>query len=262
MTVVCSIALLAHAPAAAVVSTNPDRSSAMLQVIKGSVTVNGSAVQSSSITYQGDKIETGDDSHANVTQKGSVISVASRSAIVYDTAIVRLERGEATVGTRDEYHGRIKNLTVTPSSDQTQYRMEMKGCEIRVTALKGSVFVDDGKNTVLLKQGKYIRKLNESRVRVRQDEGEGDAALFVRLTPSSQLAPSPTDKDHSENNVVCPAMFPSSQGPGIGIGRGLAGIPYWAWAAGGGGISAVAANLLKGGDTGSTSPAPISPSAP
>lgn len=263
--VVCPITLLAQSSAAAVVSTNPDGSSAMLQVIKGNVTVNGSAVQSSSIAYRGDKIETEGDSYANITQRGSVISLASRSAIVYDAGIVRLERGEVTVGTKGEYHGRLKNLTVTPSSNQTQYRMMMQGCEIRITALKGSVFVDDGKNTVLLNHGKYIRKLNESRVRVRQDEGDGDDALFVRLTPSSQLPPSPTDKDHSKNQEECPAILPSYQEPGTILTRGVAGIPLWAWAAGGGSVYAVGANLLKGGSPSSTSGSaatPISPSAP
>jgi hypothetical protein len=254
MTVVCPVALIAQ-----------DTNSAVLQV-NGSVTVNGSSVQSSSVIYSGDKVETGNDSSATITQKGSVISVASNSRVIYDKGIVRLERGEVIIGTQNQFHGRIKNLTVTPPSSRARYRMVLELCQVRITTLEGGVMVDDRKDTVLLKKDKTIRKVNKSDLKVRENENGEDKEVAqeevsVQQPPSTLLAPSPTDKDHSENGVGCPALYlPPGPEPGVaaaGSGVPSIKIPAWVWVAGvAGGGAAAAGALLGGGGT------PITPSAP
>jgi hypothetical protein len=252
LTVICPVTLMAQ-------EANP----AMLQV-KGSVTVNGSSVQSSSVIYSGDKIETGDDSSANITQQGSVISVASNSRVVYDKGIVRLERGELIVGTQSQYHGRIKNLTVTPPSKRARYRMVIGLCEIRITALEGSVMVDDQKDTALLRKDRTIRKVNKSDLKVRAEEGQEDKEaaleeLSAQQPPSTLLPPSPTDKDHSESGKGCPALLLPPPGPEPGVAATAArSIPPWVWVAGAAGGTAAAAGVLLGG----SGPAPITPSVP
>jgi hypothetical protein len=241
---VCPIALIAQ-----------DKTSAVLQA-QGNVTVNGSSVQASSVTYGDDKIETGKASSAHITQKDSVVSVAGDSRIVYNRDAVQLERGEAVVGTRSQYRGRIKNLTVSPTSKKSRYRMTLERCEIRITALAGSVQVDDGKHTLLLEQGKTLRRLNEPHISLREDEKEVAREESPGSQPPSTPSPAPTGTNRSASEYSCPALLlPHTPGPGVAVGNGIS---RWIWFAGTAGPAAWGGILLANFGT----QAPLTPSAP
>jgi hypothetical protein len=257
VTLVCPLALLAQ-----------DGKSGMLQV-KGNVAVNGSQVRSSSVTYVGDRIETGDDSSANLTQKGSLISIASNSRVIYDSEVLRLERGEVIVGTQKQYRGRIKNLTVTPTEKKNKYRLILEHCEIRITALQGEVFVDDGKDTVLLREGKTIRRVNKEFLRVHEKEKDQEAEWeyqSFQQPPSKLMCSSPTDKDHSDNGECCPAILPAMVvpwGPVPGVAAAAAStVPAWVWAAGAAGAGAAATGVMLGTGASGGSHQPLTPSSP
>lgn len=150
---VISILMIVALPAAI---TLADTHAAMAYV-KGSASVNGKPVSESVAVFSGDAIQTGAQSAASISLKGSSILVTENSSVTFRDSEVAVTSGSAQVRTSKGMTARAASISVTPASAKlVAYEVTLRAGEVRITAVNGSLAISDGKSTTLLESGKSI----------------------------------------------------------------------------------------------------------
>lgn len=148
-----SILMMVALPLAA---TLADTNAAMAY-IQGSASVNGQPVSHSVAVFPGDSIQTGAQSAASISLKGSSVLVTESSSVTFRDSEVAVTSGSAQVRTFKGMSARVASISVTPASAKpVAYEVSRRGQEVRITAVQGSLAVSDGKVTTLLESGKSI----------------------------------------------------------------------------------------------------------
>lgn len=149
-----------------------DASPAMLRSA-GPVKVNGNAVESSSIAYVGDRIQTGSNASATIAVKGGIVSLAGDSEVVYAGKAIQMRQGRALISTQKRLDGRLDKLTISPASTYAKFQMTRGDGKMTVAALEGSLSVTDGRDTVVLTPGNSLmRAVSDDSSQTSSDDSE------------------------------------------------------------------------------------------
>jgi hypothetical protein len=125
----------------------------------GTTSVNGRAVTSTSAVYPGDTIQTGANSSAIISIKGSTVRLGGNSAAVYGKDAVEISNGAARVTTSKQLPLRYQTLTITPADRaNTEMFVGEEAGDYVIAALHNPLSITDGKHTVVLPAGKSIKK--------------------------------------------------------------------------------------------------------
>ncbi|HXJ89279.1 MAG TPA: hypothetical protein VMS18_20850 [Candidatus Binatia bacterium] len=131
-----------------------DSNAAMLYT-SGHAWVNGTHVpRPSSAIFSGDLLQTRADAVANINQPGSTVQVLADSLVQFEGTSVKIDHGAVRVSTSKLMATTAGDVTIVPTSnDWTEFNvMDIDGT-VRISARKGDVTVNDGKETVTLAQG-------------------------------------------------------------------------------------------------------------
>jgi hypothetical protein len=127
--------------------------------LKGSVWTNGTPARDGSAIALGEKVQTGQDSFANLsTRAGDSIVVAGNSTAFYGRDSVRLESG-AVVLTGRNVKVEVADMTASSTKNaNAQILVHSDSNKIEIAAVKGSVTVRDGGKDTVLPEGKVMTK--------------------------------------------------------------------------------------------------------
>jgi hypothetical protein len=136
----------------------------------GAAWINGTYVpRASSAIFFGDLLQTRSDSVANINEQGSAITVLADSLITFQGASLDIEHGGVSVSTSKSVSTTAGDVKVTPTSNAwTEFNVTDLDGKVRISAKKGDLNVNDGKQTVLLAQGQETTRDDSS-----NDEQEG-----------------------------------------------------------------------------------------
>ncbi len=131
-----------------------DSSAAMLHT-NGAAWVNGTHVpRASSSIFFGDLLQTRSDSMANINEPGSSITVLSDSLIQFEGASLDIQHGGVMVSTSRGVSTTAGDIKVSPASNSwTEFNVTDVDGTVRISARKGDLTINDGKQTVTLAQG-------------------------------------------------------------------------------------------------------------
>ena len=131
-----------------------DSNAAMLHT-NGAAWVNGAHVpRSSGAIFTGDLLQTRSDSVANINQPGSSITVLADSLVQFQGSFLDIQHGGVTVSTSKSVATTAGDVKVTPVSNSwTEFNVSDVDGTVRISARKGDLSINDGKQTVLLAQG-------------------------------------------------------------------------------------------------------------
>jgi len=133
-----------------------DASSAML-IASGDVTVNGSPIERATAVFPGDKVHTGPNASARVTNQGSSVTVAGNSSLVFSKSFVNVLCGTALVATNRGMAVRVSNLLVQPArGEQTRFQITQNEGQLQIIAREGTLAIDNGAATTSLQPGRML----------------------------------------------------------------------------------------------------------
>jgi len=129
--------------------------SAAMLYTSGHAWVNGSHVpRSSSAIFSGDLLQTRSDSIANINQPGSTVQVLSDSLVQFEGGSVKIDHGAVRVSTSKLMATTAGEVKVTPASNVwTEFNVTDVDGTVRISARKGDLTINDGKETVTLAEG-------------------------------------------------------------------------------------------------------------
>jgi len=140
-------------PASLVVA---DATSAML-IASGDVTVNGSPIERATAVFPGDKVHTGPNASARLTNQGSSVTVAGNSSLVFSKSFVNVLCGSALVATNRGMAVRVSNLLVQPArGEQTRFQITQNEGQLQIIAREGTLAIDNGAATTSLQPGRML----------------------------------------------------------------------------------------------------------
>ena len=140
-------------PASLVVA---DATSAML-IVSGDVTVNGSPIERATAVFPGDKVHTGPNASARLTNQGSSVTVAGNSSLVFSKSFVNVLCGSALVATNRGMAVRVSNLLVQPArGEQTRFQITQNEGQLQIIAREGTLAIDNGAATTSLQPGRML----------------------------------------------------------------------------------------------------------
>ncbi len=147
-----------------------DSNAAMLHT-NGTAWVNGAHVpRSSAAIFYGDLLQTRSDSIANINQPGSTITVLADSLVQFQGSSLDIQHGGVTVSTSKSVATTAGEVKVTPASNVwTEFNVSDVDGTVRISARKGDLTINDGKQTVLLAQGQDTTRDDSSD----NDNGKG-----------------------------------------------------------------------------------------
>ncbi len=120
----------------------------------GYATLNGKAIPESSAVFSGDRIQTTDKSAVTLSTKGTSVVLGAGTLVLYGGERVDIEMGNAVIATTKGMSIRAGELTITPAQGgSAKYQVARTNKTVQVTALEGSVAINDGKKMVLVKSG-------------------------------------------------------------------------------------------------------------
>ena len=131
-----------------------DSNAAMLYT-NGAAWINGTHVpRNSSAIFYGDLLQTRSDSVAKISEAGSSITVLADSLVTFEGASLDIDHGGVSVSTSKSVSTTAGDVKVTPASNSwTEFNVTDLDGKVRISAKKGDLNVNDGKETVLLAQG-------------------------------------------------------------------------------------------------------------
>jgi len=133
-----------------------DASSAML-IASGDVTVNGSPIERATAVFPGDKVHTGPNASARLTNQGSSVTVAGNSSLVFSKSFVNVLCGTALVATNRGMAVRVSNLLVQPArGEQTRFQITQNEGQLQIIAREGTLAIDNGAATTSLQPGRML----------------------------------------------------------------------------------------------------------
>ena len=146
-----------------------DTNAAMLYT-NGAAWINGTHVpRASSAIFSGDILQTRSDSVANINEAGSSITVLADSLVTFEGSSLDIDHGGVTVTTSRSVATTAGDVKVTPASNSwTEFNVTDVDGKVRISAKKGDLNVNDGKETVLLAQGQETTRDDSS-----SDEQDG-----------------------------------------------------------------------------------------
>jgi hypothetical protein len=140
-----------------------DSNAAMLHT-NGAAWINGAHVpRSSAAIFYGDLLQTRSDSVANINQPGSSITVLADSLVQFQGSSLDIQHGGVTVSTSKSVATTAGDVKVTPASNAwTEFNVSDVDGTVRISARKGDLTINDGKQTVLLAQGQETTRDDSS----------------------------------------------------------------------------------------------------
>jgi hypothetical protein len=133
-----------------------DATSAML-LVSGDVTVNGSPIERATAVFPGDKVHTGPNASARLTNQGSSVTVAGNSSLVFSKSFVNVLCGSAMVATNRGMAVRVSNLLVQPArGEQTRFQITQNEGQLQIIAREGTLAIDNGAATTSLQPGRML----------------------------------------------------------------------------------------------------------
>jgi hypothetical protein len=117
---------------------------------QGNVTVNGTKVDNTTTIFAGDKVQTADNSMANIAAQGTMVQLSPNSSAIFSDKALDLGCGSALVTTSLGQVVRVAGVTITPAAQgTTKFEVSQGAGALKISAKEGSVIVDDGaKHTV------------------------------------------------------------------------------------------------------------------
>ena len=133
-----------------------DATSAMLNAT-GSVSVNGSPIERATAIFPGDKVQTGPNSMATLTNEGSSVTVPGNSSLVFSRSFVNVLCGTAMISTRRGMSVRVSNLLVQPARGaQARFQITQNEGQLQIIAREGTLAIDNGATTSSLQAGRML----------------------------------------------------------------------------------------------------------
>lgn len=125
---------------------------------KGTVWTNGSPARDGSAIAVGDKIQTGEESFANLsTRPGKSIVITENSIAFCDDNGVRLESGAAVL-VGQNLTAEVAGMTASSEGTNSQFIVHADSAKVEFAAVKGTVTLRDGDKQTKLPEGKVLTK--------------------------------------------------------------------------------------------------------
>lgn len=105
----------------------------------GVILVNGTPIPNTSALLPGDIVETGKESSATISRKGTLVQVRPDSRIVYRGDTIEVQSGSANIGTTAGVSGVVNTLRAVPDSTHVRFELSRLGDCIRLAVEEGSV---------------------------------------------------------------------------------------------------------------------------
>ncbi len=120
----------------------------------GASWLNGASVEHASAIFPGDTVQTNPGAILKIDSAGSTVTVLSDSLVKFEGDFASVEHGSAKLKTSNSMSAHAGIVTVTPvSSTPTEYQVASAEGIVKVTAIKGSLSLNNGSETTTLKQG-------------------------------------------------------------------------------------------------------------
>jgi hypothetical protein len=120
------------------------------------VLVNGKQAQGRQAVMQGDTVQNNDTNVAILSVPGATISVGAHSSIVYQNDTIQVTGGAANLKTQSPMTARYGEITVRPTTTDTQFVVgEISGKRV-IAAVHGSLKVSNGSYEFTLPEGKAL----------------------------------------------------------------------------------------------------------
>jgi hypothetical protein len=133
-----------------------DVSSAMLNA-SGNVSVNGAPIQRATAIFPGDKVQTGANAIATLTNAGSSVTVPGNSSLIFSRTVVNVLCGSALVSTNRGMSVRVANLLVQPARGaQARFQVTQSENQLQIIAREGTLAIDNGATTSSLQAGRML----------------------------------------------------------------------------------------------------------
>lgn len=157
-----------------------DTGAAMVYTNGGAWINGGDIPRSSSAIFVGDLLQTRPDSVANINQPGSTITVLADSLIKFEGNSLQIEHGAVTVATSRGVFTTAGDVKVSPVSNTwTEFNVTDVDGTVRITARKGGLKINSGKEITLLAQGQQTSL----------DESSGSSGSKHKGTQASATSP-------------------------------------------------------------------------
>ena len=145
MVLVMSATAMAGSPAAGMLTTN------------GEVLLDGHPVAPNTAVFEGQTIQTRDQSHAVLTGQGSVVTLTPNSSLTVGSKAVDLRSGITMIWSNSGIAAKADKALVTaaPGAPAKFLAARVKN-ELRVTALVGTVYVSDGQQGTQVPANKTV----------------------------------------------------------------------------------------------------------
>jgi len=161
-----------------------DATSAMLSAT-GNVSVNGSPIERATAIFPGDRVKTGPNSIATLTNEGSSVTVSGNSSLVFSKSFVNVLCGTALVSTSRGMSVRVSNLLVQPArGTQARFQITQDEGQLQIIAREGTLAVDNGATTSSLQPGRMLT---------------APATCMAAPYADDQSSSSPTPQDQSQD---------------------------------------------------------------
>lgn len=155
-----------------------DSASAMLYS-NGTAWVNGSTVPKSAALFDGDLVQTRQDSTANLNASGSSVMVLADSLVKFQGSAVEVEHGAVRVSTAQGLATRAGEVTIKPAGNSwTEFQVADVDGQVQIVASKGDLTVQDQTGTTTIQQGQQTTRddtSNPEKKKKRKHRGPGAA---------------------------------------------------------------------------------------
>lgn len=161
-----------------------DATSAMLRA-SGNVAVNGSPIEQATAVFPGDRVQTGANSIATLTNEGSSVTVPGNSSLVFSKSFVNVLCGTALVTTRRGMSVRVSNLLVQPARGApARFQVTQNEGQLQIIAREGTLAIDNGATTSSLPPGRMLT---------------APATCMAAAYPDDQTSSSPMPQDQTQD---------------------------------------------------------------
>jgi len=122
-------------------------------VATGNVKVDGKEVVRSGNIFPGEKLETGAQSAASITNNGAVSSVQGKAAVTYYERYLEMDCGRVNVTTVSGFAVHVSDVIAAPAEQQARFEVVQGSGRIRIQALDGRLSVSRGQDQSSLNPG-------------------------------------------------------------------------------------------------------------
>ena len=207
-----------------------DATSAMLNA-SGSVMLNGSPVEQSTAIFPGDRVQTGPDSLATLTNEGSSVTMPGNSSLVFSRTFVNVLCGTAMVSTTHGMPVRVSKLLVQPARGaQTRFQVTQNEGQLQIIAREGTLAIDDGGKTSSLQPGRMLTASANCMAAPYADDQTGSSPAGQNQSQDQQQGQEQGKNKKQKGGVVPPPAAGVSNAwiiPAILTVGGLSALAVW-----------------------------------